>query len=308
MSISGSVGIRGNNRPEDVKKVQTLLNRNGVSPALREDGIAGNKTNNAIKWFQERIVKMRIPDGRVDPNGKTWRALQKQEGKRPEKKAPSPTSSNPSEKQEFRADRKKFVDPRVKETKVTTQIIDKIYPHFQGTNVKVISGYLSDSDLFWKVNYHWEYLLWMVDHSKTLAIEQRFVKELDSIKAALLGNSPKPASGYRTSASVGKPVDDTSAQVMTDRHKMLSQQKRNFKKITQDAGLMDKSTRSNKCFYLAYAPVAHPGTSKHSTGYAIDLSGSTGTIKSVTKKLGASLIFDEKSHVHVEFKNGVSNV
>ena len=59
-------------------------------------------------------------------------------------------------------------------------------------------------------------------------------------------------------------------------------------------------------FDLAAAPVASPGKSKHGSGYALDIQGDNAAIKSLCSGLGATLVFDEKSHVHVEFKNGVS--
>lgn len=59
-------------------------------------------------------------------------------------------------------------------------------------------------------------------------------------------------------------------------------------------------------FDLAAAPVASPGRSKHGGGYAIDIQGDNHAIKSVCKARGATLVFDEQSHVHVEFKNGVA--
>ena len=51
---------------------------------------------------------------------------------------------------------------------------------------------------------------------------------------------------------------------------------------------------------------AVPGQSKHGSGYALDIEGDNNGIKSLCKGLGATLAFDEKSHVHVEFKNGLS--
>lgn len=75
-SISGSVGRGGLNRLEDVKTVQALLNK---SPApgvalLVVDGVVGPKTIAAINEFQRRVVKC-VPDGRVDANGRTMKAL-----------------------------------------------------------------------------------------------------------------------------------------------------------------------------------------------------------------------------------------
>jgi peptidoglycan hydrolase-like protein with peptidoglycan-binding domain len=77
-NIVQSVGDRAVNRAEDVRSVQTLLNiyaqALGLAP-LRPDGSAGKLTVDAIRLFQRRAVHLLAPDGRVDPGGRTWRAL-----------------------------------------------------------------------------------------------------------------------------------------------------------------------------------------------------------------------------------------
>lgn len=76
-TIHDSVGRGGVNRPEDVRTVQELLNKHIQPPmqALNVDGIAGPKTIAAIEEFQQRVVQMMHPDGRVDPGGRTITAL-----------------------------------------------------------------------------------------------------------------------------------------------------------------------------------------------------------------------------------------
>jgi hypothetical protein len=308
--INGSVGEKGKNDPRDVKTVQRLLNKHTIPPLrpLSVDGFAGKNTIDAIRQFQTVVMEMRHPDGRVDPGGKTIRRLNR--GTDPE---PSPKKEPLAEKkkptaQSRKADRekrRKFVDPRVKEIAITTKIIDYIMPHFEGVDATVISGYLNDSDLFWKVNYHWEYLKWMIEHSQTLDISVKHKDNLRAINSALLSNKPDPDTGYRTSGKVGVPTDKSSMDKMDKRYKIVRQSKRDFKKVIIAAELKKKSSRSAKSFDLAAAPVAHPGTSRHSTGYALDIGGNNSQIVSICKKLGATLTFDEQSHVHVEFKNGV---
>lgn len=80
--INGSVGQGGLNAPGDVRVVQRLLNRHPLPPLRRlaVDGIAGPHTVAAIRQFQERVVKMRSPDGRVDPGGATLRQLNQSTG------------------------------------------------------------------------------------------------------------------------------------------------------------------------------------------------------------------------------------
>jgi peptidoglycan hydrolase-like protein with peptidoglycan-binding domain len=73
-----SVGKGGINRRDDVVLVQNLLNcfvMRLMIPMLRVDGQAGPRTIAAITAFQTNILRLRAPDGRVDPNGRTFIAL-----------------------------------------------------------------------------------------------------------------------------------------------------------------------------------------------------------------------------------------
>lgn len=77
-ALQGSVGIRGNNQDADVRLVQDLLNRHIANLGLRQlavDGDVGPRTREAIIAFQRQAVGFARPDGRVDPNGRTWNAL-----------------------------------------------------------------------------------------------------------------------------------------------------------------------------------------------------------------------------------------
>lgn len=70
--ISASVGQGGVNKPEDVARVQALLDARGFDPGPA-DGVVGPRTIGAIADFQKRFL--RSADGRVDPDGRTWREL-----------------------------------------------------------------------------------------------------------------------------------------------------------------------------------------------------------------------------------------
>lgn len=77
VSIQASVGVGGRNRPVDVAWVQHLLNLNGASAGglLEVTGEIGVEDVEVIRRFQESKVGPGEPDGRVDPEGKTLRAL-----------------------------------------------------------------------------------------------------------------------------------------------------------------------------------------------------------------------------------------
>lgn len=78
-TISASVGKGGINRSGDVKTVQGLLNQNigKLVPflPLPTSGICDQATVRLIEEFQRRAMSIPFPDGRVDPNGRTLKAL-----------------------------------------------------------------------------------------------------------------------------------------------------------------------------------------------------------------------------------------
>lgn len=80
--LSASVGRRGVNLPQDVMSVQGQLNKHiarlvPLRP-LVPDGRMGPLTIAAIERFQREVLHLNAPDGRVDPGGRTLRALEQQ--------------------------------------------------------------------------------------------------------------------------------------------------------------------------------------------------------------------------------------
>lgn len=74
--LQASVGQGGENRPDDVRLVQTLLNaRRPTGFPLGTDGLCGLSTVTAIRRFQSQVMGLKSPDGRVDPGSLTLRAL-----------------------------------------------------------------------------------------------------------------------------------------------------------------------------------------------------------------------------------------
>lgn len=104
-AISDSVGLDGVNKSDDARLVQRLLNANhGRIPGAREipiDGIVGPKTVAMITAFQEKVLKWNDPDGCVDPDGKTFKALvqggKKEQGGHADP-APAPMAAPPLDK------------------------------------------------------------------------------------------------------------------------------------------------------------------------------------------------------------------
>jgi hypothetical protein len=197
-----------------------------------------------------------------------------------------------------------FVRPAVKfkHTPNTRKLIADILPYFP-KKCHCIAGYLNDEDQFWKVNFHWELLVTMLHKAHSLGIRQN---EVESLLKSMQSNPPKPSSGYKDSKVVGEPHDSSSHDEITKRWRMMKSVKQTFRQIIDSEQVIKKHPPSTP-WDLAAAPVAAPGTSKHGCGYALDIEGHglNLQIKEIVNGLGATLAFDEKSHVHVEFKQGV---
>lgn len=203
-----------------------------------------------------------------------------------------------------------FVRSSVKEIPLTTKIIDQIMPYFP-KQCLCIAGHLDDSDQFWKVNYHWDLLAFMIDRflgGDDCTPQLRGPAE--AIKAVLMSNPPNPKTGYRTDTEVGATKDTSSREQIIKRHGELKQSKKDFESVLIKAKVIDPETRKTpakeqKPWWLAVAPVAKPGLSKHGSGFALDIEGDNAETTRISKALGASLAFNESSHVHVEFADGV---
>ena len=85
--------------------------------------------------------------------------------------------------------RSTFVRSAVKEIPLTTAIIDAIVPYFPKSCI-LIAGYLDNADQFWKVNYHWEYLVSMIDASLKKGMSEKHQKCAKAIRKILKANSP----------------------------------------------------------------------------------------------------------------------
>ena len=78
LSTDGSVGQAGQNREQDTRLVQTLLNRipvasGGPQAPLKVDSVVGPKSIEAIRRFQ--LANFGSADGRVDARNQTIRRL-----------------------------------------------------------------------------------------------------------------------------------------------------------------------------------------------------------------------------------------
>ena len=187
----------------------------------------------------------------------------------------------------------------------TKALIEQMMPYFP-LSCEVIAAFLDDADQFWKVNYHWELLSLRVGMAMKLKLTPASISILEGIQKNLNANSPNPDHGYTSSKKVGEPHDRSSLAKITERWTSLRGDKANFRKILDTEKIAENHPPSEG-WDLAAAPVARPGTSKHGTGYAVDIlgRGKNQLIKTIGSALGATVVFDEKSHVHIEFKQGV---
>jgi hypothetical protein len=80
-NIASSVGKGGKNEPDDVKAVQTLLNRHAAAGGFSKVKISGDCDKDTLKAIEalQKAMGAKSPDGKVDVGGKTWKALQARE-------------------------------------------------------------------------------------------------------------------------------------------------------------------------------------------------------------------------------------
>jgi len=223
-----------------------------------------------------------------------------------------------------------FVSPSMLTNDTTRKIIQTIMPYYP-KGCRCITGYQDDEVQYWKVNYHWEYVLMMID--RALATLDRppvnepfgkmwsglalnlpstnppnpYVGKLKIMRQQLMANAPSPLKGYKDSATEGSPKDSSSRERITQRWELLKATKIQFASIIAAAKLKTGSSSKDKPWQLAVAAVKKPGTSMHGQGWTLDIEG-TGLnqqIVDISRALGATTAYDEESHVHVEFAKGV---
>jgi hypothetical protein len=197
-----------------------------------------------------------------------------------------------------------FVRPAVKfkDEPNTRKLLEEIMPYFPKACV-CIGGYLDDDDQFWKVNYHWELLTTML--RKAIALGVR-ASEAQLLLKPMLENPPNPATGYTVSQSFSEPHDSSSCAQIRRRWSAMNKVKRAFAEIVKKEGLAAKYPPS-EFWTIAVAHIMPPARSKHGNGYAVDIWGHNlnKQIVEIATGLGATMTYDESSHVHVEFKQGV---
>ncbi|MCB1332874.1 MAG: hypothetical protein KDK26_04305 [Roseivivax sp.] len=136
-TISASVGKGGKNKSDDVKTVQTLLNkftRDGGFSKLKVDGVSGPKTEGAIGLFQSKVMKTRA-DKRVDRGKPTMTALNTdpKKLKEEEPKAPTdPTSGGAGAKPQV-SGKTQGVDKKI------LNVLNEVSSHY-GKKIEVTSG------------------------------------------------------------------------------------------------------------------------------------------------------------------------
>ena len=183
---------------------------------------------------------------------------------------------------------------------ITMDIVNTIYPYYHRDD-KVISGYLTDADQYWKVNWHVEAMLIRIDEALAIKAEdlredsggrppkapETFHATLQAAKASLQ-EVQSPVRGFFFSQAMGSPSESAlnpSEAELKKRWSTMHAQKQRLASVHSKmqpwryyAG--DGSTmcladgNPEKAFKLAFADVVNrPGTSKHGEGYALDIKG-----------------------------------
>lgn len=245
---------------------------------------------------------------RVDPTAAEGAAEAAPKGATEESSVPTPGPATTSIAPENHQSGSSFIKPDMPDTvtghATTAAILDAIWPYFHAGDI-VIGGYLSPGQQAWKVNYHWELVIWVCDAAADLDISEESKTEFARIAQVLRGNAPNPASGYLNDSQMA--IADTSDLATCDaRYVLVKQAKKDLDVAIASSGATTKVSgwRADR-FQLAPQFIKPAGKSKHGTGYALDVKGNNERIKDTAATLGRSLVDDEDYHVHIEFAAGV---
>lgn len=224
-----------------------------------------------------------------------------------------------------------FVVPTVQVRDRGEELIKMIMPFFPKSAL-IVGAYLTEDDQKWKANYHWDLLRLMCEEAlliERISPENR--KMIHSIMARLDANPPSPRRGYAESKKIGLPVDATGEAVFA-RWETMKNCKRDFGRVVEQERLQTERGKTDRLklvrqqdievleflhtpwtererdktyWELAYAPILRPGDSNHGQEYALDIKdylGQLQLVSDISRTLGSSLAFPERSHLHVEFK------
>jgi hypothetical protein len=198
-----------------------------------------------------------------------------------------------------------FVSQKVKHNDMSRQLTASICKYFPRSAI-VISAYLTLSDLYWKINFHWDVTRQAVCYLLTLDPKSKANPALLKIRALLDSCSPIPNSGYYQGGkeAIGLPVDRSPRTQITDRPRVVQKAKGQLASLLQGGSIPTRSIRKRGLVNLGIAPVASPAASTHDTGWALDIQGRNSEIHRIALMLGASYTKDELNHVHCEWAQG----
>lgn len=196
-----------------------------------------------------------------------------------------------------------FVGKAVITTSETRKIIDQIRP-FMPPGTTIIGGYLNSKQQVFKLNYHWELLVHNIGRCLSHCTSEVQRKHLHYLQQTLEHHAPH-LTGYLKAHSVDELPDRSDNHAILQRWKAVKQAKREFASFVQNGGFERSLPEMSEQMRLIRSPILPPGHSHHSTGKALDIRGTKPEIEKMCWALGATLVFTEDSHVHVEFLHGV---
>ncbi|HSR97524.1 MAG TPA: hypothetical protein VLM79_10760 [Kofleriaceae bacterium] len=198
-----------------------------------------------------------------------------------------------------------FVGSMVGENAKTTQILDTIWPYFHKDD-QVIAGYMTDVQLIWKVNFHWDEILWTCDKVAKMDVSEDTRTQLADLASGLMAFAPDPGKGAYLPGPAGTPVDKTTPAAFDARYNAVKAAKPKLHAILDAAGIFakyPKTSEPGRSFQNACDFLRPPTTSKHGEGYALDLKGDEDRIVATATKVGMTGK-DKEAYTHVEFANG----
>ena len=117
--------------------------------------------------------------------------------------------------------------------------------------------------------------------------------------------NPPSQTGHFEVNKIGQPDDTSSEDQIEQRCLALQKLKTELAAYASKQGFDSRKLSSKKVLQYALNPLMVPRQGNHIHGWALDIAGDTEAAATIAKFLGATLVYEELTHCHCEFRNGV---
>jgi hypothetical protein len=145
------------------------------------------------------------------------------------------------------------------------------------------------------------WLEYVKGHDAMSAEEQA---DLTDIYRRLMTNAPSELGHFELN-KIGQPEDTSNEDQIEHRCRALQELKTELMAYAAKQGFANRKLSLKKVLQYALNPLKAPSESNHIHGWALDIAGDTHAAATIARSLGATLVYEDLTHCHCEFREGV---